>query len=431
MSHIPNNPVFDQLQRRDIGYWAERLYRNCFTRNGRQFRLRRWSVKIQRNGVRRAVTLHSENKEEAAEEALFLYETIQQNGWERALAEHRLKAGLKKSAAASESSMGNLKYWKSRLLKRRYIDLARGHATNEYSVRIEHGGTYHYFLLGEVDEEKAAAKAAAIQEMVIEHGWEMPRKRFEREVTIAIYWTHNPLACTYTTLITEITQKPRELPPLRPEATEVWLISSEEEVSRRLETTIDNQKKFYCGRTFKAPREALDLLQRQRPGLILIHRDAPEAFAMIDRIKSAAAHLPVYPYGCYEDRDRIFMSFVGIKAGYILQRREPAALFSPLQSIPRKPQLTAGVAQRHIRHYFERIFQEAENEEDVTHLSALTTREQEIITYLTRGLLDKELAEILDVSYWTIHNHLKKIYQKLGVHNRTEAVVKYLGGLER
>jgi len=57
---------------------------------------------------------------------------------------------------------------------------------------------------------------------------------------------------------------------------------------------------------------------------------------------------------------------------------------------------------------------------------ALTNREQEVLNLISRGCLDKEIAHLLDISIWTVHNHLKNIYDKLGVHNRTEAVLKYL-----
>jgi DNA-binding CsgD family transcriptional regulator len=40
--------------------------------------------------------------------------------------------------------------------------------------------------------------------------------------------------------------------------------------------------------------------------------------------------------------------------------------------------------------------------------------------------VDKEIAETLGISGWTVHGHLKKIFDKLGVHTRTEAAVKYL-----
>jgi len=56
----------------------------------------------------------------------------------------------------------------------------------------------------------------------------------------------------------------------------------------------------------------------------------------------------------------------------------------------------------------------------------LTPLEHEILDLLSKGHPDKEMAEILRISTWTVHGHLKKIFEKLGAHNRTDAVVKYL-----
>ena len=59
-------------------------------------------------------------------------------------------------------------------------------------------------------------------------------------------------------------------------------------------------------------------------------------------------------------------------------------------------------------------------------LPHLTPREHQVMNHLCRGALDKEIAEWLHISAWTVHNHLKNIYEKLSVQNRTEAVMEYL-----
>ena len=57
----------------------------------------------------------------------------------------------------------------------------------------------------------------------------------------------------------------------------------------------------------------------------------------------------------------------------------------------------------------------------------LTAREEEILECLAKGFVTKEIADKLSVSYDTVRYHLKHIYDKLHVHSRTEAVIKYLG----
>ena len=61
-------------------------------------------------------------------------------------------------------------------------------------------------------------------------------------------------------------------------------------------------------------------------------------------------------------------------------------------------------------------------------LAVLTVREREVLELLATGSLYKEIAGGLGVSLDTVRSHLRKIYEKLHVHSRTEAVVKYLGG---
>jgi DNA-binding NarL/FixJ family response regulator len=58
--------------------------------------------------------------------------------------------------------------------------------------------------------------------------------------------------------------------------------------------------------------------------------------------------------------------------------------------------------------------------------SAVTRREREIMDELARGFTYKEIARSLGVSAATVKNHLYRIYEKLGVRSRTEAVVKWL-----
>jgi DNA-binding CsgD family transcriptional regulator len=56
----------------------------------------------------------------------------------------------------------------------------------------------------------------------------------------------------------------------------------------------------------------------------------------------------------------------------------------------------------------------------------LTRREHEILELLSKGYPDKEIANALGISSWTVHGHVKNIFAKLDVHTRTEAVVRSL-----
>ena len=67
------------------------------------------------------------------------------------------------------------------------------------------------------------------------------------------------------------------------------------------------------------------------------------------------------------------------------------------------------------------------SEPDTSEVEKLTAREQEVLTLLAQGYLYKEIAYNLGISINTLRNHLRTIYEKLHVHSRTEATVKFFG----
>jgi DNA-binding CsgD family transcriptional regulator len=62
-----------------------------------------------------------------------------------------------------------------------------------------------------------------------------------------------------------------------------------------------------------------------------------------------------------------------------------------------------------------------------TALPCLTGREQEVVRWLAAGKTDRDIGDILGISPRTVHKHLQRIYEKLGVETRTAAVVRAMG----
>ena len=56
----------------------------------------------------------------------------------------------------------------------------------------------------------------------------------------------------------------------------------------------------------------------------------------------------------------------------------------------------------------------------------LSAREQEVLDHLSHGFLYKEIADKMGISYETVHTYIRRIYEKLQVRTRTEAVAKFL-----
>ena len=127
----------------------------------------------------------------------------------------------------------------------------------------------------------------------------------------------------------------------------------------------------------------------------------------------------------------MFNSTAGSLYGYFLHRTPPGRVLHLLEGnaptgVKGKPRLNAATLSRWVRQYFKKQVDFLATEPGGDALPHLTPREHQVMTHLCRGALDKEIAEMLQISAWTVHNHLKNIYEKLRVQNRAEAVMEYL-----
>ena len=92
-----------RVSKHDPAYWRDRLFKNAFTYKGRRVEVGAWSVKIQLFGKRKAFTLNSRNRAQAAGEACQIYQTIAEQGWE-AVAQNRTapnRSSLKSSSSTA------------------------------------------------------------------------------------------------------------------------------------------------------------------------------------------------------------------------------------------------------------------------------------------------------------------------------------------
>jgi DNA-binding NarL/FixJ family response regulator len=208
----------------------------------------------------------------------------------------------------------------------------------------------------------------------------------------------------------------------------VSIIEPEEGVKNALEFWINRQSSFRCDHTYANVKAALNSIRRRAPDLVLVNRNLADlpGGERLETLKSLRPDLPVFSFGVYEESDWIFHSIAGVNAGYYLRRRPPLEWFDPISDAARGDDFTPQTLDRQIRKYFQSLFDVSHPGEDVQDTANLTRREREILVCLSKGYQDKEIADVLKISVWTVHGHVKNVFEKLGVHSRTEAVVKYL-----
>jgi DNA-binding NarL/FixJ family response regulator len=121
----------------------------------------------------------------------------------------------------------------------------------------------------------------------------------------------------------------------------------------------------------------------------------------------------------YEDTDVIFQSLAAGASGYLLKPVRAAQLLASIHDVVAGgAPMSSNIARRVVQAF--RKSPATENHE----LEQLSPREREILDMLACGLLQKEIAQKLSVSYWTVQTHIGRIYEKLHVHSRAQAVAR-------
>jgi DNA-binding NarL/FixJ family response regulator len=140
----------------------------------------------------------------------------------------------------------------------------------------------------------------------------------------------------------------------------------------------------------------------------------------IKKVKKQCPRSQFIMFTIYEDDEKVFDALEAGANGYLLKKTPLAKITDSLVELheggsPMSTQIARKVIEKmHI----------AESEEDQ---NILSPRENEIIQLLAKGLLYKEISEQLNITTGTVRQHIHRIYEKLHVQNRTEAINKAFG----
>lgn len=160
-----------------------------------------------------------------------------------------------------------------------------------------------------------------------------------------------------------------------------------------------------------------------KPQLVLMDINLP-GMNGVECVRQLTAKLPemqIIMLTVYDDDNDIFDSLAAGATGYLLKPVKAAELIEAIKVIhaggaPMSMPIARKVVQTFKRPPTQKVG-----------LPELSQREIEVLQLLSQGMLTKEIADKLDISYWTVVQHVRHIYEKLQVRTRTEAVAKFFG----
>ena len=208
--------------------------------------------------------------------------------------------------------------------------------------------------------------------------------------------------------------------PAATKSARIWLVEDNDSFRNALARTINNHAKLDCERDFSSCEDALAALTPESaPEVILLDVRLPGMSGIdgIKRFKETAPNTRIVMLTMFDDHDKVFKSICAGASGYLLKTASKDKIAEAIhEALEGGAPMNAQIA----RMVLERFSQMAAPRDDF----GLTEREEEVLELMVRGLIKKEIADQLAVSYHTIDTHLRHIYQKMRVHTRTGAVAK-------
>lgn len=339
------------------------------------------------------------------------------------------RAAPKGSAPVEPPTKMGDSYWKSRLLQRRYRFPASGESEQDLAAYIDYAGVGYFFPLGTPNADQAGTKALEIYQVAANDGWKAACQQFSRELILSFEWCMDPVLWTYTTIHTLVgTLKETESAPPAAQASRqsILVLEPDAGIRRALSWSI-NQQAGFASSTCDSVEHFPQALKRIRPRMVLLNRSLAGrvGFKSAGAISPIISGVPAITYSAQVDGDQMFVSTPGGAGGYLVKRVKPDRLLDPILKVASRPESTAEDFLLCVKYYFQELLQ-LHSRHEGTALARLSHREREVMEWLCQGCVDKEIAQAMNISVWTVHGHVKKIFERLGVRTRTEAVVRYL-----
>ncbi len=202
----------------------------------------------------------------------------------------------------------------------------------------------------------------------------------------------------------------------------VSIVEDDQRVRESLAGLIARAPGFQCVSHYATGEQALVEIPKKKPEVVLMDINLPgmSGIDCVRRLKSIEPQCQVVMLTVYENTEQIFKALAYGASGYLLKATPPEELLSAIKDVHRGGSpMTSHIARKVVQ-----SFQQTPPSAKAT--DNLSPREQEVLELLAKGFLYKEIADHLHISFETVHTYIRRIYEKLQVRSRTEAVAKYL-----
>lgn len=206
----------------------------------------------------------------------------------------------------------------------------------------------------------------------------------------------------------------------------VSIVEDNDKLRGTLAKVIGRAEGFRFVSDYANAEDAVTNLPQAKPDVVLMDINLPgmNGVECVRKLKSILPQLQVMMLTVYEDTENIFNALAAGANGYMLKRTPTKELLEAIREVNRGGSpMTTHIARMVVQSFQKPVTPASASADD---LAELSEREQQVLDLLAQGLIYKEIAEKLNIGYETVHTYIRRIYEKLQVRTRTEAVAKFL-----
>ena len=192
------------------------------------------------------------------------------------------------------------------------------------------------------------------------------------------------------------------------------------ELRNGLITLLQWDERFEAVSSHGDAEAAIEPIIALQPQIVVMDINLPgmNGIECIRKLKKECPDTQFIMFTIYEDDEHLFDALEAGASGYILKNASQKKILDALEELYNGGAPMSTTIARKVINRFKEPVKDALN---------ITEREKEILSLLSKGLLYKEIGEQLHITTGTVKQHIHKIYEKLHVQNRTEAINKFIG----
>jgi two-component system, NarL family, response regulator LiaR len=202
----------------------------------------------------------------------------------------------------------------------------------------------------------------------------------------------------------------------------ICIVDDNSEFLEALSMMIVNTSEFELVGAFSNAEDAVEEICSLQPAAVLMDINLPgiDGIECITKVKNSCPNVLFLMCTSYEDADKIFNSLQAGASGYILKTEGATKILNSLQEmLDGGSPMSSSIARKVVK-----SFENFTSKNILT--QSLSERETEVLLFLSKGLMNKEVADKMGITLGTVRKHIQHIYEKLHVNTRVEAVNIYL-----